>query len=122
MGLRSACQAGVVAVEMLEILTEGQDGREVKSIQRAKLGRVQVSRRFEDLIIEREECDRCQASPGAPDSQLPIAPRRASCLDDEQGAAEELSAGKRATQGSALGLRAHELDERRSVEIVGQAP
>ncbi len=102
--LRGACQAGVIAVEALEVLTEAKDGRQVKGIQRAKLSRVQVSGRFEDPVIERQERNRGQAGPGASGGQLAIAPRSTSSLHDEQGAAEELSPGKLATQHSALGL------------------
>ena len=76
----------------------------MKRIRRTELGRVQVSGRLEDPIIQREQRDRGQSDPGASGGQFAVAARRASALHDEQGTAEELSARKLATQSSALGL------------------
>jgi hypothetical protein len=101
---RGVCQSGVIAVEALQALTDAQDGRQVKGVQRAKLGRAQVGGSFEDPLIQRQECDRGQAGAGASGSQLAVAACRTSSLHDEQGAAEELSADKLAAQRGALGL------------------
>jgi hypothetical protein len=102
--LRCTRQAIVITVEAPEVLTEAEDGRQVKSIQRAKLDRIQVSGRFEDHAIEREERDSDQTGPSPSDGQLAVTPCRTYPLHNEQSAAEEISADKLTTQRSALWL------------------
>ncbi len=60
----------------------------MKGIQRAKLGRIQLSSRFEDPVIERQEGDRRQPCADTPGGQLAVAPRNTPPLHDQQGAAE----------------------------------
>jgi hypothetical protein len=102
--LRCACQAIVITVEALEVLTEAQDRRQVKGIQRAKLGRIQVSGGFEDPVIEREERDSGQTDPSSSGGQFAVTPCRTPSLHNEQSAAEELSVDELTAQCRALRL------------------